>query len=102
MTAPRRSLTLWCLAGLAALAVVAGVVLRYSPARDREPEPRPAFKPRRWDDTSGFTLVSKQAERWAPGASLEEISNCWRGAGYQIAKALEPFRKHPHPRLDRL
>ncbi len=94
-TPPRRSLALWCLAGLAALAVVAGVVLRYSPAGDRDSGARPIpYAPRQWIDTSGFILMTEQVPAWDP-SSLEDVSNCWRGAGHRVLTRLDRLTEPP-------
>ena len=46
-----------------------------------------AYQPRRPVDTGGFFNVLAHLPRWKPDASLEEISNIYRGLGYKnIAK----------------
>ncbi len=40
-------------------------------------------------DTGGFLVISSLLPEWQPGASLEEISEIWRGAGYRAIKDID-------------
>ncbi len=86
--APRR-FVVRMLGGLIVLAVMAIVWLasysRGTVATPASPSGRNPleYRPRQRLDTNGFVSVVKHLPRWRPDASLREISDIWRGAGYR-------------------
>src|SRR5262245_41221401 len=50
-----------------------------------------AYAPREPMDTGGFAIVSKNVPAWLPQASLEEISQLWRGAGYRTVEQIDRY-----------
>jgi len=71
---------------LVLLAVAAVVVIRYS--RGSPGRPTADHRPRKYQekkpiDTSGFMAVLPSLEPWLPTASLKEVAQVMRGAGYR-------------------
>jgi hypothetical protein len=90
---PTRTARLVCLLGLvgAAAGLTAAVVKSpprptAAPPRDR---PQPLYEPRKQLDPGGFGVLPAGIDRWAPDASLEEVSNSWREAGRQQIEFLD-------------
>ncbi len=86
--------------GLGALLVVAVIfgVFKYSTwsATSRSPQVRKiAYQPRKAMDTGGFNALLPMLRRWAPTASLEEISNSFRGAGHANIAQLDKILTQP-------
>jgi hypothetical protein len=89
------------LAGLILMAVIAIVVLislsrgTGVPSSASVPGPVPAatgklaFRPREKLDTAGFTTVVDRLPQWSPDASLAEIGNIWRRAGYRNIEEID-------------
>ena len=57
--------------------------------------PEPEYQRRQQLDTNGFVSLVKRLPRWAPDASLEEIGNIWRGAGYREIKKIDDRLSDP-------
>ena len=95
------------LTGLILIAVIAvgllmgisrGIVAKPTATRRSE-----AYQPRRPLDTGGFFNVLAHLPAWKPDASLEEISNIYRGLGYKniakIDRSLSDSRESDTQRL---
>jgi hypothetical protein len=91
------------LAGLAAATVVGLTALRYSgEAAPRRPAAR-NYEPRKPGlDVSGSEQVTSNTH-WDPGASLDEVSKAWQGAGYrEIEKIDRQLAQETVPDRDRV
>jgi hypothetical protein len=93
---------LWSIAqlGLALLLVGSAMVaaLKYSigSATPKEaPVRKVAYQPRKPMDTGGFTALLPRLSRWPQAASLEEVSNSFRGAGHANIAQLDKILAHP-------
>jgi len=80
--------------------VVAVIVAAIVAAFDWYAAPRPSEAPRRYNprmevDTSGFGAVLASLKPWKPDASLEEISQAFRGMGDRQMQALDEFLARP-------
>src|SRR5262245_12081295 len=45
----------------------------------------PRYTPRKPVETSGYITVVRDMQPWPREASLEEVSNAWKGIGFQLA-----------------
>ena len=96
---------------LGALLVVAVIALVWflsfsratvTPSTASAAPPEPKYRPRQQVDTNGFVSLVKRLPRWKPDASLEEIGNIWRGAGYREIKKIDDRLSDPKlPELPR-
>ncbi len=71
---------------------------------EREVRLRPGYDPRlSIIDTSGFLIISSLLPAWKPEATLEEISDIWRGAGYRAIADIDKRLAEPaHKDQDRV
>ncbi|OWK37771.1 CRTAC1 family protein [Fimbriiglobus ruber] len=86
-------------AGVSLLAVGAGLYLGAGttppPTDVVSPPPPPQHEPRKSFDTSGFLTVADKLKPWPPTASLEEVADSYRKAGYRLLGVLDQEMAKP-------
>ncbi|MSQ96909.1 MAG: CRTAC1 family protein [Gemmataceae bacterium] len=79
------------LIGLVGVVAAVVITLNYStwfaPSTPARPQLR--YQARKGGDPSGFSVVLPNVKSWKPDASLEEVSNAWKGIGFRIADKID-------------
>jgi hypothetical protein len=89
---PRSAGRVLAVGSVIVLAVVGVLVVmwRFSDPRSAQSSPSDrAFQPRKVMDISGFLLLIQHVPAWPGSASLEEIGELWRGAGFHMVESLD-------------